>query len=113
MVRSLANSFVRRLASLRGAGLTAVVLLVVVVVWLAGSVLSTGITLAAAVLLIFGTWRVVSPEVGVFLGRGDPRPWLVRFREHHWRPVTLIGGRTVSRGLAYAVLALGWWWLLR
>ncbi|MEM1304403.1 MAG: hypothetical protein AAGG46_05885 [Planctomycetota bacterium] len=82
-------------------------------VWLLYKTVSAASYLVVVVLLGFATYWIARPELQtVFRRRGDNRPWLVRLREHRWRPLMLPGGYRVPRWAAYLAVAVAWRWVL-
>ena len=83
-------------------------------VWLFGKLLLTSMKLAfLASLVLFTVW-VVWPDAKVLTGMAEGtarRPWLVRLREHRWRPVPSPFGKPLPRPAAYAGILIGWWLL--
>lgn len=87
-------------------------LIAVVVLWVVYSLVMASIGLLFPLLLAAGTFALVRPELRALLGsKRDPRPWLVRLREHRWRPVGY-GRWKMPRGGAYLLLVVLWWWVL-
>ncbi|MEM8864690.1 MAG: hypothetical protein AAGF31_04005 [Planctomycetota bacterium] len=101
----------KRLLAARGWLGVILVLGVVVLLWLASQVIWTGLAIALITGLVVATFTLARHDLPVLIGRGDPRPWLVRIREHHWTPIATPVG-VVPRLVTYAGLLIAWWWLL-
>ncbi len=101
------SSLFRRLPKTTVLYTVAVLLWVALFVWL---VVPSGLLI---LLLAAATFWVIRPELHALLGaKGEKRPWLVRLREHSWRALRLPLGHRMPRWLAYALVAIAWWWLL-
>lgn len=114
-------SVLRNLSAIRLAGYGLLLLLTVFFVWYVGKLLFTVLFIGLVASLVGATYFLLKRDSAVLFADsyraeqseplGKNRPWLVRLREHHWRPIRTPAG-VLPRPVAYLLVFLGWWWLL-
>ena len=84
-------------------------LILIVAALLLGRIVWSSLKLAWTLTLVVTTYFLIRPELTTLTGwNKDGHPWLVRLREHRWRPVGW-GETTLPRGVAYLLLAVAWY----